>query len=70
MAKTSASRGTFIQQSRQESPEQKAIYHQVTGAGKGRVKREFFDLSATDEHVLADKLDALIGKRLSSQSGV
>lgn len=43
-----ATRQALIQQSRRKSPAEKAAYHQVAGAGKSRVKREFFDVSETD----------------------
>jgi hypothetical protein len=36
---------TLIQQSRRKSPAEKAAYHHVAGAGRSRVKREFFDVS-------------------------
>jgi hypothetical protein len=36
---------TLIQQSRRKSPAEKAAYHHDAGAGKSRIKREFFDVS-------------------------
>ena len=44
MAKRSSG-PTLIQQSRRKSPAEKAAYHQVAGAGRSRVTREFFDVS-------------------------
>ena len=57
-------RGTFIQQSRAVSPEQKALYHQVLGAGKSRVKREFFDVNELDIEAARVRLSASIGEKL------
>lgn len=39
---------TFIQRSRSISAADKAFWHNESGAGKRRVKREFFDLSDAD----------------------
>lgn len=60
---------TFIQRSREVSPEEKAIFHNVTGAGRSHVKRPFMDLNADDEDVLTkaveDGIDRLLaGERL------
>lgn len=57
---------TLVQRSRSVQPGQKAVWHQVTGAGKSRVKREFFDLNDEDLSVLAAELDRRMGQRLSS----
>jgi hypothetical protein len=51
---------TLIQQSRRKSPAEKAAYHHVAGAGRSRVKREFFDLTDQD----MDKLRSDLSKRL------
>lgn len=50
-------RGTFIQRSRRKSPAEKAAYHEVTGAGRSRVKRPFFNLTAEDEKAIVDRID-------------
>lgn len=50
------SRGTFIQRSREASSEQKAIYHQVTGAGRSRVKREFFGVDDEGQREIGEAL--------------
>lgn len=58
---------TFIQRSRPssgKSPEQKAIYHQVAGAGKSRVLRKFFELSDADEVAIQQVLDRGLGARI------
>jgi uncharacterized protein HemX len=62
--KAPSGRGTFIQRSRSVSPEQKALYHQVLGAGKSRVKREFFDISQADLMALAARLQQLMGDKI------
>jgi phage gpG-like protein len=55
---------TLIQQSRRVPAEQKAIYHQVTGAGKSHVRREFVGLTDDDERKIADTIDRALQKRL------
>jgi hypothetical protein len=52
----------MIQDSRRKSPEEKALYHQVLGAGKGRVMRPFLGLSPADE----DEIERLIGVRVEA----
>ncbi len=59
-------RGTFIQQSRAVSPEQKALYHHALGAGKSRVKREFFDVSDAELSAIIGQVEAFVGRRLAS----
>jgi hypothetical protein len=58
------SAATFIGRSRAESSEQKAIWHNKTGAGRSRVIREFFDLNDTDTQALRDGLEQAIAIRL------
>jgi hypothetical protein len=48
---------TMIQQSRRTSPAEKAAYHQIAGAGKSRVKREFFGLSPEDEDAIVKRIE-------------
>jgi hypothetical protein len=55
------SKGTFIQASRAISAEQKALYHDVTGAGMSRVMRKFFELDDSD----IEKITALIDEGLA-----
>ncbi len=57
MAKRQAKQ-TLIQRSRAISPQQKAIYHNVSGAGRGRVKREFFDLAQEDLTAVTELLES------------
>lgn len=60
-SKTGA-RHTLIQQSRAISSRQKAEWHELDGAGKSHIKREFFGLNQSDEDALtkrvSDALDA------------
>jgi hypothetical protein len=58
--RTKRAGGTFIQRSRAIGAEEKALYHSVTGAGRSQVKRNFFDLSRSDE----DAIVALIEQGL------
>ena len=43
---------TLIQRSRRVPPSEKAAFHQVVGAGRSRVKREFFGVSPQDEEAI------------------
>lgn len=44
---------TFIQRSRGVSSVEKATVHNITGAGKSRVIRRFFDLTEDDQDAAA-----------------
>ena len=55
---------TFIGKSRAESSEQKAIWHNVTGAGRSHVKRKFFDLNESDKVALVGALEQSVAARL------
>lgn len=55
---------TFIQRSRAVSSEQKAIWHNVTGAGRRGVIREFFGLNEEDGTAITNGLETLIKARL------
>lgn len=57
---------TLVQRSRAVPPGQKAVYHQVAGAGTSRITRKFFDLNADDLSVLAAELDRRLGQRLQA----
>jgi hypothetical protein len=50
------------------SSEQKAIYHQVAGAGKGRVIRSFFDLADDDVEAIVDLIDAGLARAIQRAS--
>lgn len=67
------SRGTLAQvaralgaSSRNVSPETKAVYHHVTGAGRSRIKRQFFDLNEPELQQLATLIETRLAKRLQS----
>jgi hypothetical protein len=55
-ARGTKTRQTMVQRSRAIGAEQKAIYHQVAGAGKSRVKREFFELDDADVAAITARL--------------
>jgi hypothetical protein len=57
---------TFIQRSRQESSEQKAMFHQVTGAGRSHVMRQFFGLTPAEQGIALTTLEGLIASRLAA----
>lgn len=54
----------MVQRSRAVPAGDKAAFHNLAGAGRSKVKREFFDLSTDD----ADELVALLDKRLRERS--
>lgn len=55
---------TLIQSSRRIAPEQKALYHQVLGAGKSHVTREFVGLTEAEERQIATVVDQALQRRL------
>ena len=57
---------TMIQASRRIAPSEKAAFHQIAGAGKSHVKRQFFGLSASDETAIVDLLEKDLARRLKS----
>lgn len=61
-------RQTLIQQSRRESPERKAMWHQVEGAGKAHVIRKFLGMTEDDERVIFDRLQNALDKRVRDLS--
>lgn len=52
-----ANSSTLIQSSRRKSAAEKAAYHEITGAGRSRVRRPFFGLSESDERAIVDRID-------------
>jgi hypothetical protein len=44
--------------------EEKAIYHQVAGAGKSRVLRKFFELSDSDADAIVKLVEDSISKAI------
>jgi hypothetical protein len=61
---TRASGGTFIQRSRSVSGADKAFWHNIAGAGRARVIREFFALSDADETWIIGEVDDEIRRQL------
>jgi gentisate 1,2-dioxygenase len=61
-------RRTLIQSSRAKSPQEKAIFHTVAGAGQSKVKRNFFDVSASDLVEIASFLETRLGDNLQRGS--
>jgi phage gpG-like protein len=57
-------RRTFIQASRAVSPEEKAAFHQVTGAGSSHVKRQFFEVTDREEDEIIDRLRDMLEQQL------
>lgn len=53
-----ASGGTFIQRSRAVAGADKALFHNVSGAGKSKVKRRFFGLSEAEKETIRQKVQA------------
>jgi phage gpG-like protein len=50
-------RRTLIQQSRGKSSKAKAEWHELTGAGKRKVKRPFFGLNRQDEDAITARIE-------------
>lgn len=67
MAKRKRTGPTFIGLSRQVPSEQKAIWHNVTGAGRSGVIRKFFDVNDDDTDACEVGLGTLIEARLKAQ---
>ena len=57
---------TMVQRSRKVAPEEKAVFHNVTGAGTSRVKREFFLLNDRDAEQIVTLLERRLSQRLSA----
>jgi hypothetical protein len=66
MAKRQASPQTFIQRSRGKSPVEKALFHQVTGAGRSHVKRPFLGLTDGEAHAITQRLVAGMRENLAN----
>ena len=62
MAKTR--KQTMVQASRAKSPQEKAAYHVVTGAGRSRVIRDFFNLGPGDDEAITRLLQTRVSARL------
>lgn len=57
-----ATGGTFIQRSRSVAGADKALYHNVTGAGRSRVIRRFFGLSSDDGTTIRDAVQKFLDR--------
>lgn len=64
MARRVFSGTTFIQRSRAVSSEEKAVYHNVLGAGRRGVLRPFLDLGTDDQEILRDTLEQRMAARI------
>lgn len=62
--KRSINRATFISQSRAMSSEQKAMFHNILGAGPKGTIRKFFDLNTSDQTALMNGLEKLVAARI------
>lgn len=60
---------TPIQRSREKTPAEKAQFHHVTGAGKSKVKRQFFGFAPDDEPWLHEELTAALDRNLRRSEG-
>lgn len=56
MAKRRGPGLTLIQRSRQKGDEEKALYHQVVGAGRRRTLRKFLGLTEADQAAIEKRL--------------
>lgn len=61
----SASGTTLIQRSRAVPGADKALFHNVTGAGASRVKREFFGLTPDEETTIRDRVQAHLSRAVN-----
>jgi hypothetical protein len=59
-----ASGNTLIQNSRNVSPQQKAVFHNVVGAGRSKVRREFFNLGPSDAEAIVNLLETRLDANL------
>lgn len=55
--------------SRQVLPSDKAAFHQITGAGRSRVLRQFFGLSAADEEVITQQIAQGLDRLIEEANG-
>lgn len=67
MAKRQKTGPSFIQRSRAKGAEEKALYHQVTGAGRSRVKRRFLGLTEQEQAAITQRLIAGIERSLKAK---
>lgn len=64
---------TMIQRSRAMGAEEKAVFHNLTGAGRSHVLRPFMDLTEEDQNVLttqvADGIDRVLNEHGATGGG-
>lgn len=58
---------TASQRSRNVRAVDKATFHQITGAGKSHIKRQFFGLSDADVKAIEDETDIALAVNLQSE---
>lgn len=68
MAKAKRTGPTMIQRSRQVPSELKAFYHNVAGAGKSRVIRQFMGLTAQEEKDIEKRVERHITLQFQSKA--
>lgn len=59
--------GTFIQRSRAVPGADKALFHNVTGAGKAHVIRKFFGLTPDEKTTIAERVQAHVSGVVNQQ---
>lgn len=57
---------TMVQRSRRVSPQDKAVFHQLTGAGRAKTVRPFLGLSDAEIRAISTRLDTGIRRRAGS----
>jgi hypothetical protein len=62
--KRASGSSTLIRNSRALPSEEKALYHNVLGAGRRGTLRKFFDISREDQEVLAKAAEQAVALRL------
>lgn len=58
---------TMVQRSRQKASEEKALYHQLLGAGRSRVRRDFLGLTPQDERDISQRIEQHVGRQLKAK---
>lgn len=62
-----ATGGTFIQRSRAVAGADKALFHNVTGAGKAHVIRKFFGLAPDEKTLIRDRVQTHVSRQVAAQ---
>jgi phage gpG-like protein len=58
---------TLIQRSRSVAGADKALFHNVTGAGKSHVKRKFFGLTPDERNTIRDRVQAHVSRQVANR---